>query len=233
MRALPLPDVVAPRIEVFELALDLAAPLPDEDWALLDDDERRRARRLLRHPDQVRFVRTRAALRRLLAERLRRRPRDLRFTLNRHGKPRLCAALRRRGPLAFNVAHAGSFALIALSARGPVGVDIECRSPALDPDELAPTALSPMERHLRPGERVDFLDGWTAKEAVLKALGLGIGEHLQRLAILRPEAGRHQYGLRHEAFDLSPVTACRLPAPDGYAASLAWLDLSPLQEAVA
>lgn len=233
MRALPLPELVAPRIEVFELALDLAAPLPEDDWLLLDADERQRLRRLQRHPDRVRFGRTRAALRRLLGERLRRPPKDLRFALGRHGKPRLCASQRRRGALGFNVSHAGGFALIALSGQGPVGIDIERRAPSLDAAELAPLTLSPLERRLRPAQRVDFFDGWTAKEAVLKALGLGVGEHLQRLAVLAPDTGRDRYGLRHEALDLSPVTACRLPAPDGYAASLAWLDLSPMKEAVA
>ena len=110
-----LPDSLPAGIDVFQLALDLDAPLSDADWALLSEEEGVRALRFLRHGDKVRFVVTRAALRRLLGARLRRRPQTLRFVTNSYGKPRLEAACSSNPAIFFNVSHAGSFALIALS----------------------------------------------------------------------------------------------------------------------
>jgi len=218
-----LRDSLPAGIDVFQLALDLEAPLSDADWALLSEEEGVRALRFLRHGDKVRFVVTRAALRRLLGARLRRRPQTLRFVTNSYGKPRLEAACSSNPAIFFNVSHAGSFALIALSERAPVGVDIERRDPPCDAVGLSLQALSAFERQLPDDRRVDFFECWATKEAVLKALGLGVAEHLQQLSVLRSEsAGDSCYDIRHEGMDWPRVNALRLDSPPGYAATLAW-----------
>lgn len=218
-----LPDSLPAGIEVFQLALDLAAPLSDADWALLSEEEGVRALRFHRHDDRVRFVATRAALRRLLGARLRCRPQVLVFVTNRYGKPRLESACSSSPAMCFNVSHAGDFALIALSERAPVGVDIERRDPQCDVIGLSLQALSALERQLPDERRVDFFECWTAKEAVLKALGLGVAEHLQRLSVLRSESAEGcRFEIHHEGMDWPRVNALRLDSPPGYAATLAW-----------
>lgn len=104
-----------------------------------------------------------------------------------HGRPRLAPGLD--PSLDFNWSHSGDHAVIAL-ARGIVpGVDIERRHERerslaiarrfFSADEAATLAALP------PGERdVAFLRLWTAKEAVLKAIGRGIAFGLQRLDIV-------------------------------------------------
>ena len=218
-----LPDSLPPGIDVFQLALDLAAPLSDADWGLLSEEEGVRALRFHRHDDKVRFVATRVALRRLLGARLRCRPQTLRFVTNPYGKPRLEAACSSNPPVFFNVSHAGSFALIALYERAPVGVDIERRDPRCDVIGLSAQALSVFERRLSDDRHIDFFECWTAKEAVLKALGLGVAEHLQQLSVLKlgPAEGA-SYDIRHEGMDWPRVSALRLDSPPGYAATLAW-----------
>lgn len=149
------------------------------------------------------------------------------FVVNRFGKPRLAGACSAEPDLHFNVSHAGEFALLAISESAPVGVDIEHRDMTLDVRGLLPQTLSALEQQLPADQRVDFFECWTAKEAVLKALGLGVAEHLQRLSILAPEtiseaAVVDRYRLRCDAVEWPALAAQRLTPPVGYAASLAW-----------
>lgn len=104
-----------------------------------------------------------------------------------HGRPRLANGLD--PSLDFNWSHSGDLAVIALARGIAPGVDIErrrARKRSLDiarrffTAEEANTlaALSPQERD------AGFLQLWTAKEAVLKAIGRGIAFGLQRLDIV-------------------------------------------------
>ncbi|MFG6175954.1 4'-phosphopantetheinyl transferase family protein [Halomonas sp. THAF12] len=213
-----LPGSVPAQVEVWRLALDPTAPLAAADWALLSDGERARVGRLRRHEDRLRAVATRAALRRRLAVRLDAEPRGLRLVINRHGKPRLPDP----AGLAFNVSHAGDFALIALSTQGEVGIDIERRLASTDEQALAALVLSPRERRPDMTARLGFHERWVAKEAVLKALGLGIGDHLQALSVLPGGGvGEARYRLQHARADWPRLEAWALAAPAGYAAALA------------
>ncbi|ADP15914.1 4'-phosphopantetheinyl transferase superfamily protein 2 [Achromobacter xylosoxidans A8] len=223
MQPRQLSDLLPAGIQVFQLALDLAAPLADSDQALLSREEAERALRFHRHGDKVRFVSARAALRRLLSARLNCYPGRLRFAANKHGKPRLDVACSADPAPYFNVSHAGGFALIALSDSVPVGVDIERRDPHCDVASLSRLVLSTHELESPEERRLDFFDCWTAKEAVLKALGLGVAEHLQRLSVFGPgPAGGSCYALHRENLEGPNVDVLRLDSPSGYAAALAW-----------
>ncbi len=220
MQRLRLAEGAPEGLEVWRLTLDLNAPVADEDDRLLSRAEWQRAQRLHRHVDVVRAVATRAALRRLLSAHTGIAPDKLVFTHNAYGKPALENA---DGP-AFNVSHSGHVALIALAPGGAVGVDIErCRPEA----ELAPLqglVLSPSEQldHARDGFAMPFMERWVVKEAVLKALGLGIADHLQALSVSpssEPPAG---YCLEHSLPVSLPLQAWPLPVPSGYAAALGY-----------
>jgi 4'-phosphopantetheinyl transferase len=96
---------------------------------------------------------------------------------------------RRHDPaLGFNWSHSGDRALIAIGRNVTPGIDIERvreRPKALQiaehyfcEEEFARLACMPVEtRHIA------FLELWTAKEAVLKALGRGIAFGLDRLHV--------------------------------------------------
>ncbi|QPL45292.1 4'-phosphopantetheinyl transferase superfamily protein [Halomonas sp. A40-4] len=217
MQRLRLAEGTPEGLEVWRLALDLDAPVAVDDERLLSQAEWQRAQRLRRHPDVVRAVATRAALRRLLSVHTGIAPEKLMFTHNTFGKPRLKSA---NGP-AFNISHSGHVALIALAPGGAVGVDIErCRSEA----ELAPLS----ELVLSPSEQLDhalpFMERWVVKEAVLKALGLGIAEHLQALSVMPAPGPSGTYHLEHSLPISSSLQAWPLSAPSGYAAALGYLD---------
>lgn len=121
MQRLPLAEGTPEGLEVWHLALDLTAPIADDDDRLLSRAEWQRAQRFRHRADAVRAMATRAALRRLLSAHTGIAPEKLVFTQNAYGKPELENA---EGP-AFNVSHSGRVALIALAPGGAVGVDIE------------------------------------------------------------------------------------------------------------
>lgn len=103
------------------------------------------------------------------------------LALGEHGKP----FLREGGP-AFNLSHSGDAALVALAAAGELGVDLERRGRRRNHLGLAERYFCASEtqvlKHCDGAAREErFLALWTAKEAVLKALGRGLAFGLDRL----------------------------------------------------
>ncbi len=121
-------------------------------------------------------------VRNLLAAYVAAKAADLRIERGEHGKPRLASHR-----LEFNLSHSGGALLVGVSRRLPLGVDLETPRrlrPVLelarrwfDPAEAA--ALSALPDALR---QIAFLRLWSAKEAVLKADGRGIGHGLHRVS---------------------------------------------------
>jgi len=123
-----------------------------------------------------------AALRRLVGEHLGLAPRQVRLHRQRWGKPVLAATMAQaaaqdagnvRQGVHFNLSYTGDEALLAL-ASSPVGVDVERTIPD-DVAQVARHVYADEERQRLHGDHADqvFLDIWTAKEAVLKLLGVG------------------------------------------------------------
>lgn len=174
---------------------------------LLTDAERARARHFVGPLLQRRFVAARAQLRALLGRHLDRDPRSLVFLLNEFGKPRLAD----HPGVHFSLSHSQDRALLAVSEGPEIGVDLEMMRP-VDHLDLArryfhPDEISAIERHDDP--RQAFFRIWTLKEAVVKAIGLGLSLPLDGFAV--SIAGPH------------PVMAIAPPeAPGAW-----WLHLEP------
>jgi 4'-phosphopantetheinyl transferase len=223
MQRVPLPEAMARGIEIFRLDLDLAAGMAPS----LDDltpGERAHARRFVRHADSLRFAQTRAATRQLLGRRLGCRPGEVPLSLGAHGKP-FVDEEPARAPL-FNVSHSGGHALIALAEPGAVlhlGVDIEQHRPDLDAEIMLDTVCTDHESACvrgAPDRLAAFYQRWVGKEAVLKAIGIGVTEHLRSIGISPQRDGR--LGIACTVPGFNGFQAMALPAPPGYAAALAW-----------
>jgi 4'-phosphopantetheinyl transferase len=101
-------------------------------------------------------------------------PRDLDFRLTEEGKPYL-----RSGP-SFNLSHSGHLVVLAFGHEGRVGVDVEQVRPLRDLGGLARASFAKDEIDALlalPGDEQipAFFRIWTRKEAMLKALGCGLG----------------------------------------------------------
>jgi 4'-phosphopantetheinyl transferase len=104
------------------------------------------------------------------------------------GKPRVGG-----GPM-FNLSHAGDLAVIAVADRA-VGVDVEPLGNGERALEAAAVACTPEEAHALDGlpaaQRADaFLALWTAKEAYLKATGVGLAVPPNRVHVGLPVIDR-------------------------------------------
>lgn len=154
--------------------------------ALLDGPERERLHRFLMPADRRRFLAAHAALRILLGAALGCEPESLAFTTGSHGKPAL-----REGTAHFNLSHSGRIALVAIATEAEVGADVEEVHSMPDRDAIAARYFHRSERAAldaldEPQREIAFFRTWTRKEAVLKALGVGIGHELSSFSVTEP-----------------------------------------------
>jgi 4'-phosphopantetheinyl transferase len=156
--------------------------------AVLSDDERARAARMVVQLHAARFIAARSGLRRILGHCLGRDPAALAFALGPYGKPHLQAA----PDIAFNLSHSDHLAAVVVTSAMPVGVDIERIRPVSDglaarffaPAEAAALAGVPQAARLAA-----FHACWTRKEAYIKAIGTGLATRLDSFAVsLDPSA---------------------------------------------
>ncbi len=159
---------------LWQVDLDALAPTEDEARSL-EPFELERAARLRRPRDADRYLAAHWGLRLVLAPLLNRDATSLRLRLDTHLKPHL----DHDSAPAFNMSHSGGVAVIAVSDRSSVGVDVEVHTELHDVEALAQQQLSAREwqdfQSLAPSSRsAVFLDAWTRKEAALKALGCGL-----------------------------------------------------------
>ncbi|WP_175720741.1 4'-phosphopantetheinyl transferase family protein [Burkholderia anthina] len=216
-------------VQVARIDFDWHVPLASPAYAALSDAERARAGRYFRHDDAVRSAGTRAALRDVLGTALGVAPNRIAIVVDASGRPSLDPA--HRTSLDFNVSHAGDHALIAWAAAVRVGVDIECCDRPTDWHALTREVCAPAEAayldSLPPAARADaFMRVWSAKEALLKALGTGIVGGLRAFAVVPPrDAATPATTIVEPAAPAAGVAAFDagwLDAAPGYAACVAW-----------
>ena len=183
----PHPPLGAHDVHVWRVPLDDETRV-ESYWALLDDEERRRATRFVRDVHRRRFIAAHGALRTILAGYLDARPTALAFVNGEHGKPAL-RDVTGRPPVEFNLSHSDDLALVAVARAHPVGVDLE-RWSEVEHLELAERFFSPGERsalralaHAPHLVEAGFFAAWTRKEAYLKATGQGITRGLHHFDV--------------------------------------------------
>lgn len=152
---------------------------------LLTSDEQARADRYRQAADQHRFVAGRALLRLLAGWFTNQRPDEVTICPGRNQKPVLVNAPAWH----VNLSHAGEWVLLAV---GPVavGIDVEEVQAGFPYNDLLPTTFSPGEQaHIQTAgqPRWQFFDGWTRKEALLKATGQGLNDNLPGVPCLNGE----------------------------------------------
>ncbi len=168
------------RIEIW--AFPLTVP-PSSASDLLNSEEQARAKRFYFLHHQRRFTTGRAMLRLILGHYLDQNAKELRFTYTKHGKP----SVENSQNLQFNLSHSKEFALLAVSKKFPLGIDLEFFS--LRPYAgIANTLFSSREKQaffqlptsFRP---LAFFTIWSQKEAFIKACGLGLSYPTQRFDV--------------------------------------------------
>jgi phosphopantetheine--protein transferase-like protein len=167
---------------------DSGATAAAADLALLSGHEQAELDRFERPKVVQSFARRRAFRRRVLAGYFADvHPSELTFGTNKAGKPFLEL---QHSSLHFNASHGRAGGVVVVSEASPLGVDIEFLRP-IDEAAFAERILSPKERQLHlsnpPEARLkSIFTYWTVKEALIKALGIGLNLNLLPRMSLSP-----------------------------------------------
>ena len=166
-------------VHLWGIELDGSQQCLERCMGWLDEVERRRALRLVREDLRQRYVLAHGGLRTVLSKYLGVTPDVVALDRSTTGKPFLTKKLRERSAITFNLSHAHSRALIAVSQAQEVGVDLEYVRPEVEVAKLSNRYFTRAEHSAimeAPEEQraMRFFRYWVAKEALLKAQGIGL-----------------------------------------------------------
>lgn len=144
----------------------------------LSDDEREKQQRFRTQALRDHYALSRGILRETLGRALGRAPGGLTLAYGEHGKPYLID-----GGVEFNLSHSHDYLLIGLSDQ-PIGVDVEHERASLEPMSLAQrffadSEIAWLESLPESALLRGFYQLWVCKEAVIKAIGVGLNASLK------------------------------------------------------
>ena len=166
-------------LEVWKIPLAISEQRLSALFELLSAKERIAAERFRFEWHRRRYIVAHGGVRVILGRYINTQPHLIEFKENMFGKPYVSGT-----SIHFNLSHSEELAVLAVSGQFEVGIDIEHLKPEVD-------TLGIAERFFHPGEYQQLLEArpeerkllfyycWTAKEAFLKAKGVGIANHLQ------------------------------------------------------
>jgi phosphopantetheinyl transferase len=203
-------------------AREVCAADPAACVDVLDASERARHERFLDPDVALLFAGAHAGMRRHLGRWLGCAPNALRFAADANGRPHLTVPSDAR--LDFNLSHTGDVAVLAVSANGHVGVDVESPARPIRWDLVARRILSPDDLaawHALADDatrRDALVERWTLLEAWGKLTGHGLRWEPRAWSVATGEDGR-------------PVVTCHDPSHADvaiHAEALSWCTLSLL-----
>ena len=166
-------------IHIWSFSLDGSLSFLEQCRSWLSEDERGRAARFIRQQDRIHYVLAHGGLRAVLSRYLRIGPDDVKLFRSKAGKPFVTRELGGQSAITFNMSHAHGRALIAVSNGQEVGVDLERIRLDVEVAKLSERYFAPSEHATimqlpQTQHAARFFRYWVAKEAVLKAQGIGL-----------------------------------------------------------
>jgi 4'-phosphopantetheinyl transferase len=145
----------------------------------LDTEEQHRVRRLVREEDRQRYVLAHGGLRAVLSRYLGVGPGVVELRRDEVGKPFVPRKSQGQSLITFNMSHAQDRALVAVSQGQEVGVDLERIRSDIEVVKLSKRYFATSEyavimQSAQEERAAKFFRFWVAKEAVLKAQGIGL-----------------------------------------------------------
>jgi 4'-phosphopantetheinyl transferase len=217
-------------VHIWRSTVDWTPESLDRLRQVLSPDERARVDRFIFEKDQRSHLVSRGWLRVLLGRYLDVPADQVVFEYGAYGKPRLAGRTQpspHHAPLQFNVSHSGEFVLIAVSAGRALGVDVERIRPDTEAVALAERYFSTHERAALAGlasglQHDAFFNGWSRKEAFIKACGTGLAMPLDSFDVsLAPGETARLIATRPDADEARRWTMRAFDVADGYKAALA------------
>jgi 4'-phosphopantetheinyl transferase len=190
-------------------------PATSMDFSLLSPEEKQVADRFRMEGDRIRFCVGRQALKILTSKYLLVRPSDISIASYRGKKPFVFNPVSN---IHFNISHSGEWVLIALALDEP-GIDVEKINPDFD-------FISLLDDHFIEAEKSFIANAadpvsafyllWTRKEALMKAWGTGLQDHMKQFSVLNMDASLDWQGKSWTitSFHISPLYPASLAYPD-------------------
>jgi 4'-phosphopantetheinyl transferase len=180
--------LAAGEVHVWPLSLVAEEAVRQRFATLLDESESQRAGRYFHEKDRHGFILARGQMRHLLGLYCAVEGGSIRFTFGAAGKPGLAPDQPFAAGFSFNLTHSAGRALLAVTDGAELGVDLESHDRRTDVLALADRYFSPEESaqiaQTAESLRVAaFFRLWTAKEAVIKAHGEGLGVPLRAFSV--------------------------------------------------
>ena len=157
----------------------------DQLYTYLSLAEQLRSDRFRFNGDRRRFILGRGLLRKLLSNFLQESPQNIPLHTDKIGKPYL---KNNKEGWTFNISHAGEFVMLAMR-RDPhgrrLGVDIEAIRWVEDMHAISQLYFSDEEAAAVKNQAQPdlFFQLWTKREALLKAAGMGLNEHMRSIGL--------------------------------------------------
>ncbi len=179
--------LAADEVHVWHVPHQEHLPHLDQLAGLLNAEERERAGRFHFERDRATYTLSRAYLRLFLQKYGIAPAAEISFTYAPRGKPELHAC-HAASWLQFNLAHSRGMTVLAFALARPVGIDVETLRELHDAAGIVGSIFAPEEQAafhaLAPEARQrGFFNGWTRKEAFIKATGEGLGRQLDSFAV--------------------------------------------------
>ena len=225
LRTPEVPPLGDAEVHVWTMRLDASLGELANLEARLSPAERAAQARYVRPRDRAMFALSHATRRALLGAYVGVPPGALAFATGAHGKPYLDTIAT---DVRFNVSHSGDVALLAVARGRQLGVDVEEIRASADLDAIARAQFSPCEQSdLRRAGTSDeakvlaFFACWSRKEAVIKAIGLGLSFPLDAFDVAIDPAGPPRLLASRDArLDAAAWSMHPLRIPAGYASAL-------------
>jgi len=168
-------------IKVFKIQLSTYEPMLSYLWTLLNNTEQDRAERYHFKKDKNRFVICRALLKLLISDETNLNVSEINFRKGKHHKP----FLPQNPALHFNVSHSEDYAIMAIG-NCELGVDVEFVNQQFQYKDIIPTVCTEDEKnwiHKASDALQTFYKIWTRKEALVKAMGIGINDDFKTMPV--------------------------------------------------
>lgn len=154
-------------------------------WRLLSSKEKYRSMQFLSSMARNRFIITRGILRILVGKLTKKNPYTIQFRSNAWGKLKV---IDTQIPLEFNLSHSQKSVIYAFCFKYAVGIDIEHPRNNCLIDAIVGRHFSKTEQNVLKGlsnieRQFAFFRGWMKKEAIVKALGLGLHIPLSHIEV--------------------------------------------------
>ena len=188
-------------VHVWRARLQLSGVALHRLYGTLSPDEKSQALKFRFLGDRCRFIARRGILRCLLSRYTSMDPAGVELQRSEQGKPRI--AERQSSQVRFNLSHSKGFAIFAITLGREVGIDIEQVDRTSAWRDVAKVFFNRCEQEVisrLPADRQTetFFEIWTRKEAILKALGMGLQLDPTYIDVAGNDAPGREITLCHE-----------------------------------